>query len=447
MPRRHSWRQNLKDLTALTETLVSTTDLEDLYAKLSQRIAQIFGARSCVIALYDPQTRIFLTRSEFGVRTKDGKSLRYQVDRQKERLWNFRTQGTLLSNNPSQDERIDAYFVQNYSVRSVILAPMIVQRQVIGLVAIINKRGKFTEFDSYLASIIAYQSGNILTNARLMEEERKRVEQIRTLNELGHRINSTLVLDQMLEHAVRSVAKAINVKEVALFMPSDDGSILQMRACTGPKSKQIQEQGYIQSIQSGLIGKCYRSGQSILSRDTTNDPDFLVHPLISTRSAVCIPLVRDNHVIAVLNAESPHTDAFSAEDLLMLETLADQLAAAFTNAMIFESERKHSMQMMLLSELISEISVIRDPKLIVKTAVERIKHRFEYYFIAVGWVVKRTALSRTGTTCPRLTMLRRGWPAEFLLRMESQGARSARGKRWCWTTWPRRLSTSMFCPK
>ena len=318
MPRRHSWRQNLKDLTELTETLISTTDLEDLYAKLSQKIAQIFGARSCVIAIYDPETRVFQTRSEFGVKTKDGKPLHYQVDRQKEKLWNFRTSGTLLSNSPVQDERIDSYFLQNYSVKSVILAPMIVQRQVIGLVAIINKRGKFTEFDSYLASIIAYQTGNILTNARLMAEQRKRVEQIRTLNELGHRINSTLVLDEMLDHAVRSVAKAINVREVALFMPSEDQSILQMRACTGPSSKQIQEQGYIQSIQSGLIGKCYRVGESILCRDTANDPDFLPHPMINTRSAVCIPLVRDNHVIAVLNAESPQPNAFSAEDVLML---------------------------------------------------------------------------------------------------------------------------------
>jgi len=161
MPRRHSWRQNLKDLVELTETLISASDRSQLYGELTQRIAQITGARACLIANYEKNSNRFVTQKpHFGLKEKDGIPLDYEVTPEYIKLWNFRERGTLLSNNPDGDPRIYPYFVKNYSVKSVILAPMIVQQDLIGLIGIINKRGGFTEFDAYLASMIAYQTGS-----------------------------------------------------------------------------------------------------------------------------------------------------------------------------------------------------------------------------------------------------------------------------------------------
>lgn len=401
MPRRHSWRQNLKDLTALSETLISYTDLGDLCNQLAQRITQILGARTCVIMLYDSKRRIFEMRSEHGTRARDAQLLRYPTDQEHPRPWNFRTQGTLFSNAAATDERIDPKFVHNYRIRNVILAPMIVHNKLIGLIAVINKRAKFTEFDSYLASLIAYHAGNIVTNARLMSEEKRRVERIRMLSEMAHRINSSLVQDEILENMLRAVVKSLGVREVAVYIPSDDESFLHMSACTGPSSKVIKEQGYIQPINSGLIGKCYRTGKSILCNNCLQDPLFLAHPLIHTQSEMCIPVQREGKVLAVLDVESPLPDAFRDEDLMTLETLSDQLAVAFTNALIIESERKHNVQLLLLSELVSEISLIRDPKEIVKITVERIKQRFKYYFVAIGRIDEDGAVIKDWYHLPR----------------------------------------------
>lgn len=390
--RRHSWRQNLKDLTALSETLIGYQGLGDLYIQIAQRITQIFSARSCLIMLYDSKTRTFEIRSEYGAHSRDPQLRRFQADLENLRPWNFLIQGTLFSNSASTDERLLTEFVHNYGVKRVILAPMIVHDRLVGLIAVMNKRGKFTEFDSYLASIIAYQTGNIVTNARLMAEEKRRVEQIRMLSDLAHRINSTLVPEEIMEEVLRAAIKSLGMKEIAIYMPSEDGSILHIAACTGPSTKLISEQGYIQSVNAGLIGKCYRTGKSLLSNNCMQDPVFLQHPLITTYSEMCVPVRRDGKVLAVLDVESSDPDAFTEEDLLTVETLADQLAVAFTNAMVLENERKHNVQLLLLSDLISEISSIRDPNEIVKTTVERIKQRFQYYFIAIGLVDREAGL-------------------------------------------------------
>jgi len=408
MPRRHSWRQNLKDLAELTETLISASDPSQLYEQLTERIAQMVGARICLIATYDKATKTFTAqKSHYGSQALKNLSLSYQVTPEQEALWNFRKNGALLSNNPSADPRILSAFVKGYSAKSVILAPMIVRNEMLGLIAIINKRGGFTEFDSYLTSTIAYQAGFILTNSRLMNEEKRRSEQIQFLNETARQLNASLVQDDILKYAISGIQKALRMNEVAVYVPAENDSILEMRACSGPYQKQIKEQGYIQSSAIGFLGHAFRNAITVFSNDCKSHPLFLAHPLIPTNSEVCIPVKRENRVLAVLNVESSDRDAFTPDDILTLETLADQLAVAFSNAVIYEGERKHNNQMLLLSELISELASILDREKIVKTTVERIKQRFQYYFVAMGWVHEEEQVIHNWYFVPRFEALSR----------------------------------------
>ena len=366
--------------------MISSSDPEELNRQLTQRIAQLTGGRSCLIALYDRTRRRFITQKPyFGIRDKQNVLMEYEVTPEHHKLWNFRQQGVLLSNNPQSDTRIFPGFVKNFLVRSVILAPMIVQQKLLGLLCILNKRGGFTEFDSYLASITAYQTGIILTNARLMAEEKRRTEQIRLLNETARQTNASLVVDDILQHAVTTIQKTLNLNEVGIYLPSENNTILELKSCLGPYHKLIQEQGSIQSVDVGLIGYAFREKKTIYSNDCAHHPHFLEHPMIPTNSEACIPVKRDGQTIAVINVESTEYSAFSPADILTLETLADQLSTAFGNATAYEKERKHNEQMLLLSELISELASILDTAQIVKTTVERIKQRFHYYFVTFAW--------------------------------------------------------------
>lgn len=387
MPRKHSWRQNLEDLSTLTEFTIGSSNPQELYAQLTERIAKITGARGCLVSTYDSRLRSFVMQTPFyGIR-KVGVPLIYDVTPAKHAVWNFKAKGTLVSNNPLSDDRIDPLFVKSFGVRSVILAPMLVQKTLIGLIAILNKRGKFTEFDSYLASIIAYQVGIILTNARLIEEEKRRAKQIQLINEMARQINSSLVLDDILEHAVNATVGTLRINEVGIYLPIDhERGYLQIRACSGPLHKQVRDQGYIQSADKGLIGYAFRKGEVIYSNDCSQHPLFLPHALLPTQSEACVPVRREGKILAVLNVESPDRNAFTDSDIPILEILADQLAVAFHNAMIYEKEHKHNNQMLLLSELVSELALILDRESIIKTTVERIKQRFQYYFVAIGIV-------------------------------------------------------------
>jgi len=83
----------------------------------------------------------------------------------------------LLINDPANDPRFRSV-EWDTSIRSVLCAPMMVKSNLIGILTIYNKKleSGFTEEDQRLLSIIAAQSGQIVENARLHEEEQKLIE-------------------------------------------------------------------------------------------------------------------------------------------------------------------------------------------------------------------------------------------------------------------------------
>ena len=66
---------------------------------------------------------------------------------------------------------------------------------------------------------------------------------------------------------------------------------------------------YQRELGSGVVGTCALRGETIDVEDTRDFPGF-VDTLGGTRSELCVPVVHDGEVLAVLNAESREPRAF-----------------------------------------------------------------------------------------------------------------------------------------
>ena len=80
----------------------------------------------------------------------------------------------LLSNSPRADERFRG-ITWDPSIHSILCVPLMVKSALIGVLTAYNKKDdrEFTEEDQRLLAIIAMQSGQVVENARLYEEEKK----------------------------------------------------------------------------------------------------------------------------------------------------------------------------------------------------------------------------------------------------------------------------------
>jgi putative methionine-R-sulfoxide reductase with GAF domain len=71
--------------------------------------------------------------------------------------------------------------------------------------------------------------------------------------------------------------------------------------------------------------------------DVAEDPFHFKNPLLpETRSELAIPLIVGARLVGALDVQSKEANAFSAGDIQVLQTLADQLSVAIENAQLFQ---------------------------------------------------------------------------------------------------------------
>jgi GAF domain-containing protein len=93
--------------------------------------------------------------------------------------------------------------------------------------------------------------------------------------------------------------------------------------------------------QEGIVGHVAARGEALAVLDVDSDTGFHDNPeLPETCSEMALPLQARGEIIGVLDVQSVSLEAFSGEDVAVLQTLADQLAVAINNAQLFQQAQE-----------------------------------------------------------------------------------------------------------
>ncbi len=156
------------------------------------------------------------------------------------------------------------------------------------------------------------------------------------LQRATHLIASTLDLDAILDRVVNDIASSIGNVEVDVWLrdgKSDELVLCGVRGCT----KNSRGTRFKIGVQ-GMVGHVAATGKMRYAPDVSKDPYYIpCEP--ETRSSVSIPLVAAGEVIGALCIEHCELDAFSEDQLQVLQALAGHIAIAVENARTFSTER------------------------------------------------------------------------------------------------------------
>jgi sigma-B regulation protein RsbU (phosphoserine phosphatase) len=162
------------------------------------------------------------------------------------------------------------------------------------------------------------------------------VQVLMKLQRATYLIASTLDLDALLERVVTDIATSIGNVEVAVWLrdgETDEMVLHGVRGCTSYKKG-----ARLQIGREGMVGYVAGTGKMRYAADVRNDPYYIAcEP--ATRSEVTIPLKAAGTVIGVLSIDHCQVDAFSSDQLQVLQALAGHVAIAVENARIFKHER------------------------------------------------------------------------------------------------------------
>ena len=234
--------------------------------------------------------------------------------------------------------------------RSALFIPMLAEEAAIGAMVVQSQvPGAFDEDDLRLLSILANQSASALYNARLYSHSERRLNALLAVSEVGRRLASILDLDELLTQVVTLIGSRFNYYHAQIYLVEKGSRHARFRASDDPRLNKAWHDapgsgsGFDPRIgREGIIGWVAQHGTPLLANDVSAEPRYIPDDprlLPDTRAELAVPIRIEDEVLGVLDVQSDQGDAFSADDVFILQTLADQVAVAVNSARAFEAQR------------------------------------------------------------------------------------------------------------
>ncbi len=317
----------------------------------------------------------------------------------------------------ANDVSAEPYYVNLYPdvvpTRSELSVPICVGDELVGVLDVQSPElDAFDENDVMVMETLADQVATAVENARLYETvqqelaERRRAEQalgrraaqLALLNDIGGKIAAVLDLDSVLDRAARLVQESFGYHHVGLFTLDRDRGELVMRAKAGDFTDLYPVEHRLK-LEQGIVGWVGYYGESLLANDVDSEPQYVnLYPdTVPTRSELSVPIGVGGKVVGVIDVQSPELDAFDENDVMVMETLADQIAAAIENARLYEAvqqelaERRRAeavlerraAQLALLNDVGGKIASVLDLDSVLDRAAHLVREGFGYHHVGL----------------------------------------------------------------
>lgn len=177
-----------------------------------------------------------------------------------------------------------------------------------------------------------------LTAANLQTS--RRASQLRAVTQLSETIARVQDLNELFPATTQLISERFGFYHVGIFLVDSQKEYAILQAANSAGGQRMLGRGHRLKLGTGVVGYAALSGQPRIALDVGADAVFFDNPdLPDTRSEAAIPLISRNETIGVLDVQSIEAGAFSAEDLQVLTTLANQVSIAFENARLLTETR------------------------------------------------------------------------------------------------------------
>jgi len=138
---------------------------------------------------------------------------------------------------------------------------------------------------------------------------------------------------ELLQQIVDLVAQRLNFYHVGIFLISTDGEYAELKASNSTGGKELVALNHRLKVGAeGIVGFVTRNRAPRVASDVGSEVVHFRNPhLPLTRSEVALPLVAGARLLGALDVQSTEPSAFKAEDVEILQVLANQLAIAIEN--------------------------------------------------------------------------------------------------------------------
>jgi signal transduction histidine kinase len=361
-------RQSLQQQTATADVLKvisrSTFDLQTVFDTLVESAARLCEADRAQIMR--PRERGFYSAACYG-----------HTPEYSEYLQTFTfppgrgsvTGRVLLEGKPIQiaDVLADAEYafsgVQKLGgYRTHLGVPLLREGNPIGVIILSRQTVKpFNEKQIELAQTFADQAVIAIENVRLFDEVEARTrdlteslqQQTATSDVLKVISRSTFDLKTVLNTLVESAARLCEADMASI--PRQTGAVFDHVATYGynPAFQEFLQRNPFSAGRGSVMGRAVLEGKTVHVPDVLDDPEYSFfegQKVGGYRTVLAVPLMREGTAIGVLVLTRSTARPFTAQQIELVETFADQAVIAIENVRLFEEIQDKSRQLEIASQ-------------------------------------------------------------------------------------------------
>jgi two-component system NtrC family sensor kinase len=236
--------------------------------------------------------------------------------------------------------------------RCQLFVPLLRDGTTVGMISVTRKQpGTFAPHHVQLLQSFADQAVIAIENVRLFDEvqaktsdlEESLQQQIATADVLKVISRSAFDLQTVLETLARSAVELSSARRGTVFLR--DGDVFRFGAASHPDLNEdwirFMKDNPQQASRHSTIGRAIASARSVCTPDVDADPEIRMPAyLAGIRAVLAVPLLRDGKVEGVMALSRQEPGEFTARQIELVETFADQAVIAIENTRLINETKQ-----------------------------------------------------------------------------------------------------------
>lgn len=194
--------------------------------------------------------------------------------------------------------------------------------------------GTFNSMTEQLDDVISNLEDTISERTQALE---RRAAYLESAAVVGRTASDVQDLDEMLVIVAQLIGDRFGFYHVGILLIEETGKFAVLRAANSEGGwRMIARDHKLRVGEQGIVGSVTSTGEARIEQNVAGEDavHFANPELPYTRSEMALPLISGEEILGALDVQSTEEEAFTQEDVTILQVLADQVAMAIGNKLL-----------------------------------------------------------------------------------------------------------------